>query len=107
MAPRKWELIEVDEPEPGPGQMLVRMERAAVCGTDKAHYEGLSSYPLSPGAPGHEGIGIVEACPSAEHEPGERVLLYGADRGLFHEYVLADDDGRCIRLPADADPRIR
>ena len=29
------------------------------------------------------------------------MLLWGFDRGLFQEYVLAKDDGGCIRLPGD------
>jgi 2-desacetyl-2-hydroxyethyl bacteriochlorophyllide A dehydrogenase len=107
VAPRKWELIEVDKPEPGPGQMLVRIERTAICGTDKGGYIGLSStYPLSPGAPGHEALGIVESCPSGQYDEGERVLLYGGDRGLYHEFVLAPDDGRCIRLPLEIEPEV-
>ena len=34
-APRQWELIETDKPEPVDGQILVRMERVAVCGSDQ------------------------------------------------------------------------
>ena len=103
VAPRQWELIETAKPpEPAAGQMLVRMERVAVCGSDKPPFCGVHKrYPQPPGATGHEGMGIVEACPSGRYREGERVLLWGFDRGLFQEYVLAKDDGNCIRLPSD------
>jgi threonine dehydrogenase-like Zn-dependent dehydrogenase len=102
VAPRQWELIDVDKPEPTDGQMLVRLERAAVCGSDQPPFCGVhEGYPQPPGATGHEGLGIVEACPSGRYREGERVLLWGFDRGLFQEYVLAQDSGGCIRLPMD------
>ena len=103
VAPRQWELIETAKPpQPAAGQMLVRMERVAVCGSDKPPFCGVHKrYPQPPGATGHEGMGVVEACPSGRYREGERVLLWGFDRGLFQEYVLAKDDGGCIRLPGD------
>ena len=106
VGPRKWELVEVDKPSASEGKMLVRMERVAICGTDKPSYEGVvPSYPLPLGATGHEGIGRVEDCPSGKYEIGERVLLWGFDRGLYQQYVLAGDEG-CVRLPKDQDPEV-
>ncbi len=102
--PRQWELLDLDKPHATDGQMLVRLERTAICGTDKPAWIGLAGdYPLAPGQSGHEGMGIVEACPSGRYQTGERVLLYGFDRPLFQHYVLARDDGGCIRLPMDGD----
>ena len=102
VAPRQWEIIETDKPEPVGDRMLVKMERVAVCGSDKPPFCGPHKrYPQPPGATGHEGMGVVEACPSGRYREGERVLLWGFDRGLFQEYVLAKDDGGCIRLPGD------
>lgn len=102
VAPRQWELIEVDNPQVIDGLMLVRLERVAVCGSDKPPFSGVHvGYPQPIGTTGHEGMGIVEACPSGRYQEGERVLLWGFDRGLFQEYVLARDDGGCIRLPTD------
>ena len=99
--PRTWKLIEVDKPEVSNGNMLVRLERVAICGTDRpSFWGGYPSYPLEPGDTGHEGMGIVEACPSGRYAEGERVLLSHFDRGLFQEYVLARDEG-VVRLPAE------
>ncbi len=106
VAPRKWQMIEVDKPRASNGNMLVRLERVAICGTDKPSFCGpYSSYPLEPGSTGHEGLGIVESCPSDAFQEGDRVLLWGSDRGLFQEYVLAPDQG-CVLLPKDFEPEI-
>lgn len=106
VAPRNWQLIEVEKPEPKPGNMLVRIERVAICGSDKPSFCGFhDSYPLPVGVTGHEGLGVVEACPSGTYEEGERVLLSGFDRGLYQEYVLANDHG-VVRLPQDFDAEV-
>jgi S-(hydroxymethyl)mycothiol dehydrogenase len=57
------------------------------------------------GETGHEGLGIVEACSSCAFNAGDRVLLWGFDRGLFQEYVLADPAG-CVKLPTDLEPEV-
>ncbi|MCC7261009.1 MAG: zinc-binding dehydrogenase [Candidatus Latescibacteria bacterium] len=106
VAPRKWQLIEEEKPEPKPGNMLVRIERVAICGSDKPSFCGFhDSYPLPVGVTGHEGLGVVEACPSGTYKEGERVLLSGFDRGLYQEYVLANDHG-VVRLPQDFDAEV-
>jgi threonine 3-dehydrogenase len=106
VAPRKWQLIEEEKPQPKPGNMLVRIQRVAICGSDKPSFCGFhDSYPLPIGTTGHEGLGIVEACPSGNYKEGQRVLLSGFDRGLFQEYVLANDDG-VVRLPEDFSPEV-
>jgi threonine dehydrogenase-like Zn-dependent dehydrogenase len=103
-APRRWELLDEAIPQATPGTMLVHLQRTAICGTDKPAWIGLGGkYPMEPGRSGHEGLGRVVACPSGRYAEGERVLLYGFDRGLFQEYTLANDDGGCIRLPAEGD----
>lgn len=106
VAPRKWEIVEVEKPEATDDLMLVCLERVGICGTDKPAFCGISpSYLLSPGSTGHEGLGIVEACPSGAFREGDRVLLWGFDRGLFQEYVLADPRG-CIKLPENFEPEV-
>jgi threonine dehydrogenase-like Zn-dependent dehydrogenase len=102
-APRQWEFVEVDQPEPRMGQMRIRLQQVALCGSDMPDYHGVApEYPLLPGGSGHEGIGIVEACPSGTYEVGETVLLWGFDRdnGLFQESVLTHDAG-LLRMPAE------
>ena len=106
VAPRKWQLSEEEKPQPKPGNMLVRIQQVAICGSDKPSFCGFhDSYPLPIGTTGHEGLGVVEACPSGTYKEGERVLLSGFDRGLFQEYVLANDHG-VVRLPQDFAPEV-
>jgi propanol-preferring alcohol dehydrogenase len=53
---------ERDIPEPGPGQVLVRMETCGLCHTDiHAAHGDWPVKPTPPFVPGHEGIGIVTA----------------------------------------------
>lgn len=53
--------VAVDIPEPGPGQVLVRVHACAVCRTDLHVVDGDLSQPKLPLIPGHEIIGIVAA----------------------------------------------
>ncbi len=72
---------ELPVPEPGPGELLVRVEQAGICGTDielftgaMAYYSrGLTHYPLRPG---HEWTGTVIAVGSGSEGlwVGRRVI---------------------------------
>ncbi len=51
--------IEFEErtiPSPGPGELLLRVRANAICGSDRAQYQGGSNV-----VPGHEAVGTVEA----------------------------------------------
>lgn len=48
-------------PEPGPGQLLVRVRACAVCRTDLHVIDGELTQPKLPLVPGHEIVGTVEA----------------------------------------------
>ena len=55
------EIREVPVPEPGPGQVLVRMQASGLCHTDIHAANGdWPVKPTPPFIPGHEGIGTVE-----------------------------------------------
>jgi propanol-preferring alcohol dehydrogenase len=55
------EIRDIPIPEPGPGQMLVRIEASGLCHTDiHAAHGDWPVKPTLPLVPGHEGIGIVE-----------------------------------------------
>src|SRR3954462_13843463 len=80
-----WEqparLVEVPTPEPGPGQVLVRVAGAGLCHSDLhlMHWPaGTLPYAL-PFTLGHEVAGVVAALgPGADGpEPGTPVLVYG------------------------------
>jgi len=75
------ELREVEEPEPGPGQVLVRVMGAGLCHSDlhvMEFPEGTLPWTL-PFTLGHENAGCVAALGPGVHgfEVGEPVLIYG------------------------------
>lgn len=72
--------VKVDEvPDPSieePGDAVVRVTRAAICGSDLHFYHGKA--PLLPGEQiGHEGVGVVEEVGDevSSVRPGDRVVL--------------------------------
>ena len=71
-------LVVVDRPEPapGPGEVLVRIRRAGVCGTDLHIYEGSHPYLAYPRVIGHELSGeIAAAGPNCAIAPGQQVYV--------------------------------
>jgi propanol-preferring alcohol dehydrogenase len=72
------EILDLPVPEPGPGQVLVRMEASGLCHTDIHAARGdWPVKPVPPFTPGHEGIGVVEAVGPGEvgHAVGDRVSI--------------------------------
>ena len=72
------ELREVPVPEPGPQQLLVRLETCGICHTDiHAAHGDWPVKPALPLIPGHEGVGIVERVGAGvpESRIGQRVAL--------------------------------
>ena len=54
MTPGQLELVERPKPEAGPGQVLVRVRRIGICGTDYHIYEGNQPFLSYPRVMGHE-----------------------------------------------------
>jgi NADPH:quinone reductase len=89
--PRRASICEVVAPSPGPGEVLVRVRGCGVCGSDLNSWRGVPgiSFPLPPGAPGHEIWGDV----ASVGESVETVALGQVVTGLawngFAEFALA------------------
>src|SRR5918995_5320764 len=87
-------------PEPGPGEVRLRLEGCGVCGSNLPLWQGRPwfQYPAAPGSPGHEGWGLVDALgPGVTGlTPGDRVaaLSYRA----YAEYDIASADA-VVPLP--------
>lgn len=62
-APRTIDLREVAMPEPGPGEVRVRLEGCGVCASNVMPWTGPEwmRFPTAPGDLGHEGWGVVDA----------------------------------------------
>jgi propanol-preferring alcohol dehydrogenase len=60
-AKRSLRCVAVEVPEPGPGQVLIRVHACAVCRTDLHVVDGELTQPKLPLIPGHEIVGSVAA----------------------------------------------
>ena len=69
------QLVDLPMPEPGPGEILIRVSACGVCHTELDEIEGRLTPPRLPVVPGHEVVGVVEKRGenAGGFEPGERV----------------------------------
>ena len=54
------QLVDLPMPEPGPGEILIRVSACGVCHTELDEIEGRLTPPRLPVVPGHEVVGVVE-----------------------------------------------
>lgn len=76
-APERVEVREVEDPAPGTGQVLVRIRRGGICGSDLYAYRGDHVFRKPPVVLGHEGAGEVVRSGEAvdRWEAGDRVAI--------------------------------
>ena len=86
------EAAEMPVPQPGPGQLLVRVARGAVNPSDVMFVKGLYGQPRRKGhAAGFEGSGTVVATgPGAEALNGKRVSFIASGSGSWAQYALVE-----------------
>jgi len=75
-APDDIRVEDVERPQPGPGEALIRVTLTTICGTDVHIVKG--EYPVKPGLViGHEPVGVIEELgPGVTgYEIGQRVLV--------------------------------
>jgi threonine dehydrogenase-like Zn-dependent dehydrogenase len=95
-----FRIDEVERPEPGPGEVRIKLEGCGVCASNLTPWSGPDwmQFPTKPGDLGHEGWGIVEALGDDVRNVtvGDRVaaLSYRA----YAEYDIAAADA-VVRLP--------
>ncbi|MEV0637130.1 Zn-dependent alcohol dehydrogenase [Streptomyces sp. NPDC050619] len=86
------EIAEIDLPDPGPGQVRVRLAAAGVCHSDLSLSDGLVRVPL-PAVLGHEGAGTVVAVGEGVTHVGlgaEVVLNWAPSCGSCHACSLGE-----------------
>lgn len=102
--PKDIQFPNIPIPVPDFGQVRIRLEGCGVCASNIPVWEGRPwfEYPLPPGAPGHEGWGLVDAAgPGVDTvAPGDRVAVLSD--GAFAQYDLAEADA-VVKLPAELD----
>lgn len=98
--PGQIRLEDVARPEPGPGQLRIRLEGCGVCASNLTPWEGPEwmQFPTPPGDLGHEGWGIVDALGEGVtgFSVGDRVAALSYKS--YAEYDLAEQEN-VVRLP--------
>jgi NADPH:quinone reductase len=94
------EWIDVDLPEPGPGEVRFRSTAVGLNFIDTYHRRGIYPGPVPAGL-GLEGAGIVEAVgEGADFKVGERVATFGPARGAYA--TARNIEAACLfRIPDD------
>lgn len=104
VGPGRSEVADVAIPEPGPGEVRVRIEGCGVCASNVVPWEGPEwmTFPTEPGGLGHESWGIVNAVGSgvAGLAEGDRVVTLS--QRAYAEYDVADA-AAVVKLPAALD----
>ena len=101
VGPRQVEMVEVPIPEIGEGQILIKVEAGAICGSDLPYFSCDFSYatvathsiPFPPGLSLHELVGRVAQSRTARFKEGDRVLALPepAHAGLAQYFVSSSD----------------
>jgi propanol-preferring alcohol dehydrogenase len=92
--------VDLPRPEPGPGQLLVRVNACGICHTDLHTVEGDIKPPSLPIIPGHQVVGSVEALGEGVRgwEQGDRVGVPWLHRACRNcEYCLRGEENLCER----------
>ena len=94
----------VDDPIPGPGQALVRVEATGVNFIEIYNRKGIYKTPV-PFTPGEEGAGTIAAVGPGvtDLQVGDRVVSFNL-KGSYAELALADA-ARLIKVPDEVDTR--
>lgn len=102
--PGEMEIRTAALPEPGRGQVRVRLEGCGVCASNLTPWAGPDwmTFPTEPGGMGHEGWGVVDAIGDqvSSVEPGDRVAVLS--HHSYAEYDIADE-AAVIPLPPSLD----
>jgi len=97
------QLESVPKPVPKPGEVLVKITAAGICGTELHFLSGLLNLGVQPLTLGHEIVGVVEEVGFGVESPkaGDRVILYyyvGCGRCA---HCLTGDENLCDALRAE------
>ena len=101
--PEVLRLEEVPTPQPGPGEVLVRMHAIGVNPVETYIRAGkYARLPALPYTPGNDGAGVVEQIGDSvtRFKPGDRVYTAGSISGTYAEFALCKTE-QVHQLPAN------
>jgi len=94
------DVVEVERPAPGPGEVLIRNQAAGVCGTDVHILDGMIKPDEYPMTIGHEAAGVIEEVGDGVGlRPGDRVGVYNKIFCGLCEQCRAGRPNMCDREP--------
>jgi D-arabinitol dehydrogenase (NADP+) len=99
-APHRATVQQVADPQLHAGEVIVRVERCGLCGTDQHLYDGdyaLTRYPV---IPGHELAGVIEEVGAAVTaiRPGQRVVIEPNIHCEHCHYCHIQRGNHCLNL---------
>lgn len=104
--PGALQIVQTPLPEPGPGELRVRLEGCGVCASNVEPWVGQpwSTYPGEPGGMGHEGWGTVDAIGEGVEgfAPGDRIALLS--HRSYAEYDVTPA-AMAVKLPTQLEGR--
>ena len=93
--PQTIKMLENELPVPQHGEVRIRLEGCGVCASNIPVWEGREwfQYPLSPGNPGHEGWGVVDAIGKGvtKWREGDRVTGLSDNAYATHDIAKAEN----------------
>ena len=99
-APQKVTVETAELPEPGKGEVRIRLEGSGVCASNIPVWEGRDwfDYPVTPGEPGHEGWGVIDKLGKdvTNWKEGDRVTALSYKAYATHDIAKAD---AIVKLP--------
>ena len=99
--PGNIEIVKAQIPKPNPNELLVRIEGCGVCASNIPPWEGKPwfTYPVAPGALGHEAWGQVEETGDAvsDFQKGDRVAILS--NRAYADYDVCESSS-AAKLPA-------
>ena len=102
VGPKLFEFLDADMPVANDGQVLIKLERVSVCGSDCRHGFNIhpeEEYPMDVGRPCHELAGTIVESRTDEYHEGQRVIaIPERGSGGLVEFMTSDPS-RMILLP--------
>ncbi len=98
--PENLKVFDLPIPQPGEGEVLVKLEASGLNFIDIYFRTGLYKAPENPVRLGSEGAGTVEAVGKGVNRPVGQRVAYAMARGSYAEYALVPDSV-LVELPDD------